>query len=56
MKKVICGLIMVVSLVMTVGFISGLELNTMSDGESIIGAVICVIAFTVAGKVGGIID
>lgn len=56
MKKVICSVIMLVSLFMFVGFIGGMECNTISVGEAVTGAVISLLIFAISGKVGDIID
>ena len=56
MKKVICSVIMLASLFMFVGFIGGMERNTIPVGEAVTGAIISLLIFAISGKVGGIIE
>lgn len=56
MKKIICSVIMLASLFAFVGFIGGMECNTIPVDEAVAGAIISLLIFAISGKVGKIIE
>ena len=56
MKHCICGIIMVVSFFMAVGFIGGLKLDTVTVGQAIIGCISSIAVFYIAGRIGAVIE
>ena len=56
MKNLICGIVMAVSFLMAIGFIGGLEVDSLTVGRAMAGAGISLAVFWIAGKAVNIID
>lgn len=56
MKHCICGIVMAVSFFMAIGFIGGLEVDSLTVGQAVIGCLASIAAFCIAGRIGGVIE
>ncbi len=51
-----CGIIMAISLFLAAGFVGGLECNSLTLGQAVIGCLASIAAFCIAGRIGGVIE
>lgn len=56
MKNLICGIIMAVSFLTAIGFIGGLEVDSLTVGQAVIGCLASIAVFCIAGRIGGVIE